>query len=110
MRRMAAALTLAAALVGCGGGGSDADESSDAPAEMACMHFRNVAGDAASGLLTDDELRSKLQEVHDDARLADTAEIREQSEAMLAAVTQRDSQRASEAIEAFSAACAELDY
>lgn len=110
MRRFVAALTLLVALVGCGGSDSDANESSDAPAEMACMHFRNVAGDASSGLLTDDELRSKLQEVHDDARLADSPEIRQQSEAMLAAVTQGDSQTASEAVQGFSAACSELGY
>lgn len=108
MRRALAAAALAV-LVGCGGADDD-DDSGDAPAELACMHFRNVAGDASSGLLTDAEVRSKLQEVHDDARLADTPEIRRKSEEMLAAFTQGSEGQAAEAVREFGEACDDLGY
>lgn len=111
IRRLLATLVLLT-VAGCGGGSGDSaeEDTDDAPAELACAHFRNVAGDASSGLLTDAELREKLKEVHDNARLSDTPEIRQHSEAMLAAVTQGDTESASDAISSFSEACSDLGY
>lgn len=50
------------ALVGCNSSSTGGSEG-DASADLACTHFRNVAVDASAGILTDAELRGKLQEV-----------------------------------------------
>jgi hypothetical protein len=63
----------------------------DASARVACRHWRNVAGDASRGLLSDLELREKLQEVHGSARVSEEADVRLHAEGLLAAATARDS-------------------
>jgi hypothetical protein len=82
-----------------GGGGADAS------AQVACRHWRNVAGDAASGILSDDELRAKVQEVHSSARVSEEHGIASHAQGLLAAVTQRDSAGVERHAEGLSQAC-----
>jgi hypothetical protein len=58
-------------------------------AELACEHFRNIAGDFSAGLLTDSELREKLKEVYDNSIIAGSR-IRRAAQDMLAASTAGD--------------------
>jgi hypothetical protein len=69
-------------LVGCG----SSEGGSDAGAEAACQHFRNVVGDA--DILNNAEFREKLKEVHDSASATEDAELRESARGMLASVTE----------------------
>ena len=80
-------------------------EDRDSSAFLACRHFRNVAADASAGILTDAELRTKLQEVYDDARLSEDRAIVEWGERMLAAVTRGDMDAFSTSVSAFGEAC-----
>lgn len=82
----------------------------DAGANLACTHFRNVASDAANGLLTPEEVRTKLQEVYSDARVSSSPGIADGARRMLAAVTTLIQGGGSDAeykaaISAFSDAC-----
>jgi hypothetical protein len=65
----------------------DRGPRSDNQAFLACTHFRNVMADVDAGILTDVELRKKLQEVNDDARLSDVERVRVASVALLRAMT-----------------------
>lgn len=73
-------------------------------ASLACRHFRNVVGDQAAGLLTVDELRTKLAEVRSDTNIA-TPQIQAASTAMLAAVTAGDSDALTIAVVAMDEGC-----
>ena len=42
----------------------------DAPAQLACGHFANVMGDFSKGILTSAEMRTKIQEVYDNASVS----------------------------------------
>lgn len=53
---------------------------------LACDHFRNVSSDAANGLLTGLELRSKLREVYNNASIA-TPAVQTAAREMLALIT-----------------------
>lgn len=59
----------------------------DASARMACTHFRNVLGDISDGVLTDEEIRRKAQEVDRDASASEWPGIASASRAFLAAMT-----------------------
>lgn len=95
-------------LSGCGS--SSENGNGDASADLACTHFRNVARDYSDGLLTEDELRGKLQEVWNDARVSEHAAIVENSRRMLADITQGgiDHPDLPDAIDAFGSACSSL--
>lgn len=56
---------------------------------LACDHYRDVIVDASKGILTDEELREKLQEVYDDASIG-TSRVRRAAQAMLRTVTLGD--------------------
>ena len=73
---------------------------------LACRHFRNVARDAADGILTGEELRSKLAEVERDARGSEDAAIARTARELLATFTSGGDQAAS--IAAFGDACRAL--
>jgi len=77
----------------------------DDGASLACSHFRNVMGDASKGLLTDAELRTKIQEVYDSAHVSANPGIASDAQAMLAAATANDGTAFTNAIAAFSDAC-----
>lgn len=46
--------------------------SYDASAVVACRDFRSALKDMLDGILTNAELRQRIQKVHDSARLADS--------------------------------------
>lgn len=54
-------------------------------AETACVHFHNVAGDVE--ILSDEELRLKLKEVHDTASNGDDSQVEAAAREMLATFT-----------------------
>lgn len=60
----------------------------DASAQLACQHFRNVAADADAGVLSDDELREKVLEVHETGQVSNEPGISDGTESLLRAVTQ----------------------
>lgn len=74
-----------------GGGKSDQPANTakdkDAAATLACQHFSNVLGDVRDGVLTDSEFRAKMQEVNDDAKVSEDAQVRNSARDLLAAVT-----------------------
>lgn len=82
------------------------DRSSDTSARAACRHMANVVDDAAAGILTDAEIRSKLREVYDSARFADDREVADLAEDALAAATARDPDRMGVAVREMAGACA----
>lgn len=106
-----AAAVLALALASCGGGsadaGSDADDGTHDDSGLACRHFRNIAGDAAEGILTDAELREKLKEVDDNASIA-TPEVAAAARDMLAAATSGSG--LGDAVTAMGEACADAGW
>jgi hypothetical protein len=122
MRRATSLLTAAALiLVGCG---SDADQAgsdsvtpasssvapsteaapeADASAQLACRHFRNVMGDLE--ILSGAELREKVQEVHDTARVSEEPGVAPAAREMLAAATADDGDRFLTAVGDMHEAC-----
>jgi ABC-type Fe3+-hydroxamate transport system substrate-binding protein len=100
---LAATLTLA----GCSSDTPTATSSTeaDAGAGLACTHFRNVMGDAAKGLLTDAELRTKIQEVYDSAHVSASPGVASGAQSMLAAVTAGDPTAFTAASTAFDTTC-----
>lgn len=88
-------------LAACGG----TDSGPDAGAQLACTHFSNVAQDAADGVLTNEELRSKIKEVEDDASVSDEPGVADAARRMLAAVTAVDPEAYGDAVTDFVAAC-----
>jgi hypothetical protein len=101
---------LAASLVGCGGASEvpSAEPTPDEPkvdslTEASCRHFRNVMDDV--DVLSPDELRKKLKEVHDKGRYAEAAGVPEASRGMLAAATQDDGEAFLTAVGEMYSAC-----
>jgi hypothetical protein len=99
-----------AALLSSGGDSSTQREPKlgDASARLACDHFRNIADDAAAGILAETEVRKKLREVHDDARLSSTPGIASGAQAMLAAVTTGTGDDLTTAVHRFRSACSSI--
>jgi hypothetical protein len=91
---------------------SDASRSGnepDAGAKLACTHFRNVAGDVSAGILTLPEVRDKLREVYDTARVSSAPGIATGAQEMLAAITAGDLDDLARDVRAFAGACNSLD-
>lgn len=103
-------LLIVGVLVVLSGCGSAGEGLGDASAELACTHFRDVASDAADGLLTNAELRGKLQEVYNDAKYSDSPGIAEGAERMVRDVTQGDTADMKAAIPAFDQACTDAGF
>jgi hypothetical protein len=80
----------------------------DAGAQLSCVHFSNVMGDFSKGLLTSAEMRVKLQEVYDSAKVSQNVGIPEGATAMLRDSTADDGTTFLTDSLAFSAACAAL--
>jgi hypothetical protein len=80
----------------------------DASARIACQDFRRALSDASAGLLTTPEFRARVQRVHENARLADSAVapgVSEHASHLLKAVTSGTTADAAEATTALIAAC-----
>lgn len=71
---------------------------------LACDHFRHVLDDASDGVLSDAELRTKLQEVEDDASIASPS-VQAAARSLLAAVTSGTGEDISGAASALLDAC-----
>ena len=84
---------------------SSALPAADAGAQLSCEHFRNVVRDAAAGILTPAEERTKIQEVYDSARASSDAGIADNAQAMLASITTGDGSNFGNAGKAFLNAC-----
>jgi Spy/CpxP family protein refolding chaperone len=79
----------------------------DVLTEASCRHFRNVMGDI--DVLTTDELRKKLKEVHEKGQYAEQSGIPEASRAMLAAATQDNGEALLQAAGDMDKACSAAD-
>jgi hypothetical protein len=62
----------------------------DAQAQLACDHFRNVADDIAAGVLTEEQITTKLQEVYGTGRRSESPGIAQASQSVVAAWNRRD--------------------
>lgn len=82
---------------------TEAEEHSD----FACDHFRNVAAEA--DLLTNDELRDKLQEVYDNSAIA-TVSVQSAARSMLSSITSGDLESFELAVTAMSGACSDAGH
>lgn len=97
------AVTLATA---CTSSSSSPSPSSyDASADLACTHFQNIVSDYTDGILTRDELRTKMVEVESDARNSDTPGVALAAKEVLAGLTARDYDRAAEGVTRLTRAC-----
>lgn len=81
---------------------SSASTDEDHHSRLACTHFRNIANDAQ--LMTNAEIRAKMQEVHDDASIA-TPQVQAASRDALTAITSGTTAEFESAITRLSAAC-----
>ena len=72
-------------LVGCAGSG-ESDDTRDILGSSGCGHFANVHTDLANGVLSDDEFRSKIKEVYEDLRYADTPGLSTKATALLRSI------------------------
>lgn len=84
------------------------EPEADASARVACDHWRNIVSDISKGLLTDEEIRTKVKEVYDSAWVSDSPGIAENAEALLRSVTMDDGEAFMEAIGDFTAACLDV--
>ena len=97
-------------LTGCSSSTPTATASTvaDDGANLACSHFRNVMGDVSKGILTDTQLRAKIQQVYDNAQVSTKPGIATGAQAMLAAATANDGTAFTNAAAGFSDACVKL--
>jgi len=77
----------------------------DASTQASCEHFRNIMNDVGQGILNDAELRDKLKEVNDSARVSERADIRAGGVAMLSAITTGTAEDLLKAAGQFDKAC-----
>jgi hypothetical protein len=104
--RLVAALLFSLLAAGCGGSES-AQSGPDASARVACEHFRNVAGDVAAGILTDEELRAKVKEVYSAASVTKEPGMADAARQLLSAATEGDPDRLLLNFQLFDAECDE---
>ena len=100
---LVALIVVGAIVVGVISGGDD--DEPDGGAQLACRHFRNVANDYSDGVLTLGELREKLKEVEDDARVSEEPGVASAARELLAAATALDAAAMVPAIERLDQAC-----
>jgi hypothetical protein len=86
---------------------NDDSEIGDASAQLACRDFYDVAGEA--DLITDAELRDRLQDIWNTAEVSETPGIAEAARAMLAAATSGDVDALEVAVDDMSAACSDVE-
>lgn len=101
-------VVLAVLITAWSGSGSGPESDTERAADqssLACDHFRNVMIDVQNGVLTDAEIREKLQEVEDNASIA-TDGVQQAAIGMLSAITQGDAGELTKAAGEMDAACA----
>ena len=97
----AAAVAVAFALMGCSGG------EADAGATLACRSFRETAADYPT--LTSSELRDRLADIDDDAKLSDEPGIAPAARAMIVAATSGTEDELVDAVNQMGEACEQAD-
>lgn len=80
----------------------------DGSAIAACTHFFNIVEDAAAGILTDYEIRTKFKEVNDDAKISRNKVVGTHAQQLLRAVTQFGSFDADDELLRMADTCAEV--
>lgn len=73
----------------------------------ACSHFRNVAADQRRGILTDEQLLTKMQEV---AAAATTSEIRQPADRAVRGLIAHDDLAAAAGVTALDRACTDAGH
>jgi hypothetical protein len=96
------------------GGGSESQSESgsgsskgDDSAFLACRSFRDLASQVSDGVLTEREVRDKLREVYDDARISETTGIAQSAKKMLRVITEQgyEAPELAAAVRSMSRAC-----
>jgi hypothetical protein len=100
--RLIAALLLTAAALACASSGAEGDSA----ARRACRQFRDLVRDIDAGLLGDQELIARSDEIHETAMQSEELEVRDTARAYAFAVAQGRDRPAT--AEALHAACREL--
>lgn len=98
----AATLAVVLALSACG---ATEPQPGDPSARLACSDFRATAKDQTDGILTRAELRSRLQDVNDHARVSEEPGIPGAARDMLAAVTADNDPDLAAAVRSMGEAC-----
>lgn len=107
-------IMLVAIIGGCGAMTSSSNTNtsssggSDNATGASCEHFRNIVGDISKGILSDTEIRGKMQEVYDTASISLDPGIPDGAQALLAAATAGDPAAMATAISAFSTSCSNV--
>jgi hypothetical protein len=109
-------IVIVAVIGGCSAMAVNTDTSSsssssaggDTSTQASCSHFRDIASDMSKGILTDTEIRSKMQEVYDTASISLDPGIPDGAQALLAAATAGDPTALATAISAFSTSCSNV--
>jgi hypothetical protein len=84
------------------------ESGGDGAASAACQHYHDVAADAKAGILTTEELRTKLREVYETARASHSPAVASAATNMLAAITSGTPDELGTASTNFSYACAAI--
>lgn len=109
MRRLFTVVLVVAVLAGCGGGEgqqeSGAGSDLDASARLACRHFFDIADDVRKGLLSDEEIVDKLQEVYDTGYVSRTPGVSRAVTLMLSGAKQDDQDRLARGIRLMGRSC-----
>jgi hypothetical protein len=87
---------------------SSTPSSGNSSTDASCSHFRDIASDISKGILSDTEIRSKMQEVYDSASISLDPGIPDGAQALLAAATAGDPTALTTAISAFSTSCSNV--
>lgn len=96
----AVAICLAGVAVACG-----SPEPGIGATRLACDHFRNASVEFSDGVLTNSEMRSKLQEVDRNARASHSPRVQNASRDLLRAFTQNDNTAVTVAVVEMQDAC-----
>ncbi len=104
MKRLTAmAVTAALGLVAC------SDSGPDGGAEIACSLFADTAKDVKDGVLSEAELRPRVQEIEEAARTSDQPGMADAARRILAAVTSADeADGLTDAMNDFQTACVDV--
>ncbi len=103
LRQMAVLVIAVAGVVSCG------DSEPDGGAELACSRFNELANDVRDGVLSEAELRPRVQDIEEAARASDEPGMANSARRILAAVTSADeADGLTDAMNDFQTACAEV--
>lgn len=96
-------ISLVAAVAAFGATGCSGGEDEDAGAFLACRGFRSVASDYDT--LSADEVRDRLRDVYDDAKISELPAIREAGRQLMETNTSGSTTEQVDAVTAMGQAC-----